>query len=208
MLTTEEDIKNQDSCRISPEESGDEQSFPDLKNLDGLDKGSLLAVVLLVCALVVVLLLPASEELSSSPRNRRSGSQVVTVSAEALNRIAVARKLVTNNTLDQAEEILAGLMKEMPYEGAPYMLMGDILVRRDQPIQAMLQYRKGVDLNPDFLDKKMTDVFQGKKIKLLLNEVKIAIDAEVESGTVDRETISMHKDVLYYMLRKIAGSCG
>jgi hypothetical protein len=206
LLTTEEDIKNQESCRISPE-MPDEKETLDLKNLDRLDKRSLLTVILLVAGIFLVLILPASDGLAPVNKKRRSGPQIVTVSAESLNKIAIARKLVINNNLAQAEGVLEELRKDMPYEGEPYMLMGDLLTRKNMPIKAMYEYRKGVDLNPDFLDKK-ADVFQGKKIKVLVNEARIAIDEGRSSGSIDGKSVRKHKDTLYYMLRKIAGSCG
>ncbi len=206
LLTTEEDIKNQESCRISPE-AGEEKESLDFKNLDEHDKRSLLTVILLVAGIVLVLLLPTSDDLAAVNKKRRSDSQLVIVSAESLNKIEIARKLVANNNLAQAEVILKELIASMPYEGTPYMLMGDVFTRKNMAIQAMYQYRKGVDLNPDFLDKK-ADLFQGKKMKILINEAKVALDEGVKSGSIDAQSVRKHKETLYYMLRKIAGSCG
>ena len=63
-----------------------------------------------------------------------------------------------------------------------------------------------VDLNPDYLDKKAPD-FQGKKIKNTVNEARHLIEVELNKNSADKDLRSYRKTV-YYMLRKIAGSCG
>ena len=63
-----------------------------------------------------------------------------------------------------------------PYEGELYMLKGDILVRRQQPVAAMYAYKEAIGLNPDFLDKK-TRQFQGRKIKNTVEEALTAIES-------------------------------
>ena len=86
------------------------------------------------------------------------------------------------------------------------MLKGDILMRRQQPIAAMYEYKEAISLNPDFLDKK-TKSFQGKKIKVTVDEAMAAI----ESGLNQNPGNSQLKDdrqAVYFMKRKIAGSCG
>jgi hypothetical protein len=70
----------------------------------------------------------------------------------------------------------------------------------------MLAYREAVDLNPDYLDKKAPD-FQGKKIKNTVNEARQLIEVELNKNSADKDIQSYRKTV-YYMLRKIAGSCG
>ena len=56
------------------------------------------------------------------------------------------------------------LLTDFPYEGSPHMVLGDLHLRRQEPVQAMIAYKNAIKLNPDYLDKK-TPVFQGKKIK-------------------------------------------
>jgi hypothetical protein len=70
----------------------------------------------------------------------------------------------------------------------------------------MDSYRNGIDLNPDYLDKK-TKVFQGKKIKATVLEAKAAIDKELKADSGNGDLRQKRKTV-YYMLRRIAGSCG
>jgi tetratricopeptide (TPR) repeat protein len=64
------------------------------------------------------------------------------------------------------------------------MLKGDILMRRQQPINAMYAYKEAVELNPDFLDKK-TELFQGKKIKVTVEEALAAIESGLNENPDD-----------------------
>jgi hypothetical protein len=70
----------------------------------------------------------------------------------------------------------------------------------------MESYRNAIDLNPDFLDKN-TEVFQGKKIKATVLEAKAFIDKDLAANRVNGDLREKRKTV-YYMLRRIAGSCG
>jgi hypothetical protein len=86
------------------------------------------------------------------------------------------------------------------------MVIGDIELRKQDPVAAMEFFRSAIDLNPDFLDKK-TEVFQGKKIKATVLEAKALIEKELEANPGNDELSGKRKTV-YYMLRRIAGSCG
>jgi hypothetical protein len=86
------------------------------------------------------------------------------------------------------------------------MMLGDLRMRQQIPIDAMLAYKEAVDLNPDYLDKKTPD-FQGKKIKNTVKEAGSLIEAALKNSSGDKE-LQAHRKAVYYMLRKIAGSCG
>ena len=90
--------------------------------------------------------------------------QVRVFDPELDRKVKIAKDLLENNNLLKAEELATALISEFPYDGAPYMVIGDIQLRRQDPVAAMASYRNGIELNPDYLDKK-TGVFQGKKIK-------------------------------------------
>ena len=62
-----------------------------------------------------------------------------------------------------------------------------------------------MELNPDFLDKN-TKLFQGKKIQVSIEEAQAAIETGLQ---VKPDDTQLKKDlkVLYYMRRKLAGSC-
>ncbi|MBE9519481.1 MAG: hypothetical protein IME97_00020, partial [Proteobacteria bacterium] len=88
----------------------------------------------------------------------------------------------------------------------PHMVIGDIQLRKQNLIAAMDSYRNGIDLNPDYLDKK-TKVFQGKKIKAIVLEAKAIIEKDLQENPGNSDLRQKRKTV-YYMLRRIAGSCG
>ncbi|MFC1524651.1 hypothetical protein ACFL6N_07665, partial [Thermodesulfobacteriota bacterium] len=98
------------------------------------------------------------------------------------------------------------LLSEFPYDGWPYMLQADLFIRRQQPMKAMFQYKDGVNFNPDFLDKK-TELFQGKKIKVHLEEARVEIMNGLQNHPDDK-VFKKSLKTYYYMKRKIAGSCG
>ena len=121
-------------------------------------------------------------------------------------KIALAKSLLAGNNLAQADQLLTELSATYPFEAMPYFLKGDAYLYRQDPVGAMLEYRKAVDLNPDFLDKK-ADLFQGKKIKKTVEEAREAIESGLAAKPDDPFLIDARK-TYYYMLRKIAGSCG
>jgi hypothetical protein len=83
---------------------------------------------------------------------------------------------------------------------------GDLHLRQQDPVTVMLAYKNGIDLYPDSLDKK-TKVFQGKKVKAVVLEAKAIIEKDLKSNPGNGELKQKRKTV-YYMLRRIAGSCG
>jgi len=121
-------------------------------------------------------------------------------------KVKIAKDLLENNNLLKAEELAEVLINEYPYDGAPYIVIGDIALRKQDPVAAMESYRNAIDLNPDFLDKK-TEVFQGKKIKATVLEAKASIEKDLVASPGNDDLRERRKTV-YYMLRRIAGSCG
>jgi lipopolysaccharide biosynthesis regulator YciM len=116
------------------------------------------------------------------------------------------RGLVAGNNIKKAESLLEGMLKEYPYEGEPHMLMGDIMMRRQDPVAAIYSYKEAVDLNPDYVDKK-APLFQGRKIKVAVDEARESINASLSRSPGDRK-MKTAKKTMYYLLRRLAGSCG
>lgn len=170
--------------------------------MDRLDKISALAITgLVLWALALVTVQFGRQE------DRPVAQQAVILVDPVLDKkIALAKTLLAGNNLEQAEKLLAEVIAAYPFEAAPYFLNGDVRLYRQDPVGAMLEYRKAVDLNPDYLDKKAT-VFQGKKIKKTVEEARAVIESGLAAKGSDEALISARK-VYYYMLRKIAGSCG
>lgn len=196
-----------ESCRIAlatPETTGGVVALADLDRLDRLALGVLL--VLLVAALGLILFQPG-EDGQPVRRTVAVGLNVAAANPEFATKMATAANLLNGGDPTRAGQLLDALIVEFPYEGGPHMLKGDLLLRDQQAIGAMLEYRQGVDLNPDYLDKKIPEVFQGKKVKNTLEEARLAIDAGLLRNPGDA-SLRQQREVLYYMLRKVAGSCG
>ena len=172
--------------------------------MDKLDKLSLLAIIILVVSASFLVAVNANDTREQDQFVVRQQMRVF--NPELDKKVKVARNLLENNNLLKAEELLTALISEYPYDGAPHMLIGDIALRRQDPVAAMESYRNATDLNPDFLDKK-TEVFQGKKIKATVLEAKVSIEKDLAASSGNGDLREKRKTV-YYMLRRIAGSCG
>jgi Tfp pilus assembly protein PilF len=172
--------------------------------MDKLDKLSLLAIVILVVS--ASFLVAVSANVAEDQDQSVVRQQVQVFNPELDKKVKVARDLLENNNLPKAEELATLLISEYPYDGAPYMVVGDIELRKQDPVAAMESYRNAIDLNPDFLDKK-TEVFQGKKIKATVLEAKTIIEKDL-AASPGNEDLGEKRKTVYYMLRRIAGSCG
>ena len=121
-------------------------------------------------------------------------------------KLDLTRNLLADNNIEQAQGLIAELIRAYPYEATPYLLQGDAFLYRQDVMAAMRAYRRAVDLNPDFLDKK-SKLFQGKKIKKTVEDAGAAIESGLAARPEDERLLASRK-TYYYMLRKIAGSCG
>ena len=172
--------------------------------MDKLDKLSLLAIIILVVSVSFLVAVYADDPQEQDKYVIRQ--QVRVFNPELDRKVKVAKDLLENNNLLKAEELATGLISEYPYDGAPHMVIGDIQLRKQNLVAAMDSYRNGIELNPDYLDKK-TKVFQGKKIKATVLEAKTIIEKDLQENPGNSDLRQKRKTV-YYMLRRIAGSCG
>ena len=204
-MADEQQHPEQESCRIKPEEEPCEEGGS-LSAMDQLDKWAVIAIIILVVGGVFII---SNHSVKNNPTDPvRSGARqaVIIISPEFDSKIKLTKTLLTTGNLTKARELIDGMIKDYPYDGRPYMLLGDVYIHDQQPVLAMDEYRKGIDLNPDFLDKK-TALFRGKQIKGVLSEVSQQINAGLEKTPGDPE-LKAHRETLYYMLRRVAGSCG
>lgn len=172
--------------------------------MDKLDKLSLLAIVILIVSASFLVAVYAND--TEGQEQFVARQQVRVFNPELDRKVKVAKDLLENNNLQKAEELATGLISEYPYDGAPHMVIGDIELRKQDPVAAMESYRNAIDLNPDFLDKK-TEVFQGKKIKATVLEAKNIIEDHL-GETPGNDELREKRKTVFYMLRRIAGSCG
>ena len=162
-------------------------------------------MVLIVYATVLLALEYDPDQTESSKKIEIAARHHV-VTPELQNKIALARDLLVQDNLTKSESLVESLISEFPYEGELYMLKGDILMRHQQPIAAMYEYKEAISLNPDFLDKK-TRLFQGKKIKVTVEEAMAAIESGLQQNPGNSQ-LKDDRQTVYFMKRKLAGSCG
>ncbi len=205
-MTTDHDNPDQESCRIQLDNQSDEDGFS-LKTLDRLDKLAFLAVAVMVVAASIIIVSSSGLDNPTAGITGVSRQAVIIISPEFDNKLKITKTLLNSGNLPKARELINSMIKDYPFDGRPYMLLGDLYVHGQQPILAMLEYRKGVDLNPDFLDKKAKELFRGKQIKNILDEARQTIGAGLEESPGDPQ-LKQQLEILYYMLRRVAGSCG
>ncbi|MHB8789397.1 MAG: hypothetical protein ACYDBT_05900 [Desulfobulbaceae bacterium] len=174
--------------------------------MDKFDRLTAFFVIGLSCYASVLLVTANGQSQAKEVEKRSQEAQQYVLTPELDSKILAAKNLLAQDNLEKSEALLTALLSEFPYEGELHMLQGDLLMRRQEPIAAMYAYREAISLNPDFLDKK-TRQFQGRKIKNTVEEALAAIESGLQSNPADRQLRNDQK-IVYYMKRKLAGSCG
>lgn len=176
--------------------------------MDRLDRFSIWAIVILLISSSALVSYHMGEAIPGKEGPQRApvaGSTGIN-DAELGNKVKVIRNLIEANNLVKAEALARELIMQYPYEGEPRMLTGDILLRKQETVKAMFEYKEAIELNPDYLDKK-TPFFQGKKLKAVVREALEEIEKKIKLKP-DDESIKRDRKIIYYLQRRIAGSCG
>lgn len=174
--------------------------------MDKLDKLTYLSITVLTLYGAYLLFTAPVMPRALEDDKRRMVAQQYVVNPELDNKIKLAKNLMAQDNLEKTESLVNSLIGEFPYKGELFMLKGDILMRRQQPVAAMYEYKEAINLNPDFLDKK-TRIFQGKKIKITVAEAMAAIESDLQQHPGNTQ-LKNDRETVYYMKRKLAGSCG
>lgn len=174
--------------------------------MDRLDKLTIISVTLMLLYGGFLLITAADQPRMDRNEKSKQIAHQYMVSPELDSKIKLAANLLVQGNLEKTESLVKSLITEFPYEGKLYMLKGDIMMRRQQPVAAMYEYKEAIELNPDFLDKK-TELFQGKKIKVTVEEAMAAIQSGLQKQP-DNGKLKDDREMVYFMKRKIAGSCG
>jgi tetratricopeptide (TPR) repeat protein len=175
--------------------------------MDWLDRLSIWAIVILIissCAVIVGHVGEARPD--RSMRQSADAGDHAAASGERDGMLKLAKNLMEGGNLDKAELLGRELLQKYPYDGGSHMAMGDILMRKQEPVKAAFEYKEAIDINPDFLDRK-TPLFQGKKIKTAVTEAFAEIDRKLQRAP-DDESLKKERKTIYYLQRRIAGSCG
>jgi len=173
--------------------------------MDRLDRISIWAIVLLVIGSYALIANHLGEARPEKTPQRVHAAESPATGGEVDARVKLLRNLMESDSLEKAELLGKELLRQYPYDGRSYMAMGDILMRKQDPIKAALSYKEAVDLNPDYLDKK-TALFQGKKLKSAVSEALSEIDRRLGSRSGE-ESLRKDRKTIYYLQRRIAGSC-
>jgi len=197
------------TLRISKSRAVSEVARPRIRlrlfKMDRLDKLTIAILVVLASYAAVLMFMEKRSSQQAAIENKRSQPAVQYLNPDLNNKIQQAKKFLNDNNLGKADMLANDLINEYPYEGQPHMIKGDLFMRRQQPIKAMYEYKTAVELNPDFLDKN-TKLFQGKKIQVSIEEAQTAIETGLQVKPDDTQ-LKEDLKVLYYMRRKLAGSC-
>ncbi len=175
--------------------------------MDRLDKLSIAVIVILLAGAAVLVIVHRDEKKPGLAQQRKAVTADDPAAAAELDRSAkLIRNLIEGGGLEQADRLARELTGKYPYHGEARMLLGDLLMRKQQPVAAMHEYKQAIELNPDYLDRK-TPLFQGKKMKVAVGEALAEIEARLKQSPGDA-SLKSEKKVIYYLYRKIAGSCG
>jgi tetratricopeptide (TPR) repeat protein len=174
--------------------------------MDRLDRFSIWAIVILIISSSALISHHVGESKPSQDSQQKMLALSNTVAfTDMENKSIEIKSLIEGNNLNKAEILVKELIQKYPFEGEPRMLMGDIFMRRQDSINAALEYKEAVDLNPDYLDKK-TPLFQGKKLNVAVKEAIIEIEKKIKADPDDKLIKKYRKDI-YYLQRKLAGGC-
>ena len=176
--------------------------------MDLLDKLSALVITSLLIGSVIMIQGHTDEVKPVRDKELRGVAVENSAAVEELNAKAkTIRTLMEAGNFAQSEALIRELLQKYPFsQGEPHMLMGDLFMRRQEPIKAAYEYKDAVECNPDYLDKK-TPLFQGKKLKVAVEEALIEISRRLKMNPGD-ESLKKDQKMVYYLYRKIAGSCG
>jgi tetratricopeptide (TPR) repeat protein len=176
------------------------------EDMDRLDRFSIWAIVILIISSSALISHHVGETKSGREGRETKATLNSTIVFSGIeNEVGAIKSLIEGNNLNKAEILVKELIQKYPFEGEPKILMGDIFMRRQEPVNAILEYKGAVDLNPDYLDKK-TSLFQGKKLNVAVKEAIIEIEKKVKANPDDKLIKKFRKDI-YYLQRKIAGGC-
>ncbi len=174
--------------------------------MDWLDRTSIIAIACLVTAAFVVTFLHRSDGAPTETPKTASRAPTSNLQlSEIKNQEKKIRNLMESQSLEQAERLAMKMILKYPDNGEPYMLLGDIYLRKQDVMKALNRYRDAVDRNPDYLDKK-TPLFQGKKLKSVILEGLSELEKKVNSS--DDDELGKDRKLIYYLQRRIAGACG
>ncbi|MDA8085996.1 MAG: hypothetical protein M0Z75_04785 [Nitrospiraceae bacterium] len=175
---------------------------------DRLDKAAFAGIIALSASIVVLsVFFRGHTPAGAIAGGYAEGAVQQPLSAEAEARIKQIKNIIEGGgDPAKAEGLIKDAIAQYPYEAEFYMLMGDMYMREQKPLSAVSRYKEAVDLDPDYADKT-SNLFEGGKIRVALREAKHKLQAALAKDP-DNARLKKAKSDLYYLLRRLAGSCG
>ena len=173
--------------------------------MDRLDRFSIFAIVILLLSSLALLTNHMGEANSDRAYHKDAAPQSTVIKNGIESEVKAIKVLIEGGKLGQAEVLTRELLEEYPHKGAPRVLMGDIFMRKQEPIMAVLAYKEAIDINPDYLDKQ-TPQYQGKKMEVAVKEALLEIERNLKDNPEDA-VMKKHRKNVYYLQRRLAGGC-
>jgi hypothetical protein len=173
--------------------------------MDRLDRFSLFVIIILLISSLALMGNHMGEARSRLDDQQKGTSKGPVINSKIEHKVKSIRDILDGGNLVKAEILAKELIQEHLLEGEPRILMGDIFMRKHEPIMAVLEYKEAIDINPDYLDRQ-TPMFQGKKMEVAVKEALSEIERNIEKNPEDKSMKKYRKDV-YYLQRRLAGGC-
>jgi tetratricopeptide (TPR) repeat protein len=173
--------------------------------MDRLDRFSIFAIIILLLSSLALMTNHLGEAHSERDDYKKEASNTTSAKSTIENKVKAIKVLIERGKLSQAETLTKELLQEHPREGEPRIIMGDIFMRKQEPLMAVLEYKEATDINPDYLDRQ-TYQFQGKKMEGAVKEALLLIERNLEKNPEDA-LMKKHRKNVYYLQRRLAGGC-
>jgi hypothetical protein len=173
--------------------------------MDKLDRFSVFAIIVLLLSSLALMTNHMGEARSDRDDKKKGASDNTVVHSKIEDEVKAIKDLIEGGNLSRAEMLTKELIQEHPYEGNPRIIMGDIFMRKQEPIMAVLEYKEAIDINPDYLDRQ-TPMFQGKKMEVAVKEALLEIEKNLGKNPEDA-IMKKHRKNVYYLQRRLAGGC-
>ncbi len=169
-----------------------------------------------VAAIAVISLITVTMLVNNEINKSKQVVQQVDVAAERSQSFALqlkkeaqvygeVRSLITQQSYAQAISKLEEIIKKRPGLSRSYVHLAEIGVAQDDKPKALHYYRKAIEMEPAYVDKK-SPIKIGLAVKPLVSEMRSILEKKISKKPVSKETKDALKDV-YYLQRRLAGGC-
>lgn len=117
-----------------------------------------------------------------------------------------ARHLMEADSVTEAERLVDGHLQAHPDDAAAHVLRAELWMRRQDPLAAVLEYRRAVLLEPDYLDRR-TPLYQGGRMKTAMQEGTDEVARRQAAGT-QPEQLKVYRQAIHSLHKRLEGSCG